>query len=348
MRHEQSVRIDRIDGFDEIIDVRSPAEFAMDRVPGSVNCPVLSDAERAQVGIVYKQVSAFAARKLGAALVARNIAHHLDSHFASRGPGWRPLVYCWRGGKRSESMAHVLREIGWQAVTLAGGYQGYRRDLLVQLDTLPSTLDFRVICGPTGSGKSRLLNALGKRGAQVLDLEALARHRGSVLGDLPGEDQPSQKMFDSLGWGVLRRCRRAEPVFVEAESKKIGVLRLPPALVERMHASRCISLEVPLEERVRLLIAEYSHLLDDPAWLRSKLERLAALHSKRTVGRWMAQIDARDWPTLVRGLVAAHYDPAYRKSQGNFYPAQDGSMTLKIPAMDDAEFEAAAGILLKD
>lgn len=344
MRHDLIVRIDRLDDFDEIVDVRSPAEFALDRVPGAVSCPVLYDAERTRVGTAYKQVSAFTARKLGAALVARNIAGHLEGHFASREAGWRPLVYCWRGGKRSDSMAHVLREIGWQAATLEGGYQEYRRELLRQLEILPATFDYRVICGPTGSGKSRLLNALRSQGAQVLDLEALARHRGSVLGDLPGTPQPSQKMFDSLVWDALRRCDRAQPVFVEAESRKIGVLRLPDALLERLQSSPCVSLDAPLEQRVRFLVAEYRHFLDDPAWLREKLGRLTALHSRHTVARWMAQVDGGEWEALVRDLIAAHYDPAYRKSLGKLYGGQ--ADTLEIATLDDAAFARAAATLL--
>ncbi|MEO8166513.1 MAG: tRNA 2-selenouridine(34) synthase MnmH, partial [Betaproteobacteria bacterium] len=238
MRYENSVSLDRLDNFDEVVDVRSPAEFALDHVPGAVNCPVLDNEERALVGTTYKQVSAFEARKIGAALVAKNVARHLDLHFAGRSHGWKPLIYCWRGGKRSGSMTHILREIGWHAASLQGGYQHYRRTLLAQLQALPARLDYRVICGPTGSGKSRLLQALAARGAQVLDLESLARHRGSVLGDLPGDAQPTQKMFDSLLWDALRHFDSAQPVFVEAESRRIGALRIPEVLLGCMRKSR--------------------------------------------------------------------------------------------------------------
>src|SRR4029077_15152996 len=177
-----------------------PGEFALDHVPGALNCPVLDDEERARVGTMYKQDSAFDARKEGAALVSRNIARHIEERFRGRGRDWRPLVYCWRGGQRSASMAHVLREVGWDAATLEGGYRAYRREVIAQLDRMPQGFRFQVVCGATGSGKSRLLAALAAQGAQVLDLERLARHRGSLLGELPGEPQPSQKMFDSLVW----------------------------------------------------------------------------------------------------------------------------------------------------
>src|SRR6185436_10010460 len=141
--------------FDTIIDVRSPAEYAEDHIPGAISAPVLDDTQRAEVGTLYKQVSAFDAKKLGAALVAKNVAGHIDQQFSGKPKDWRPLVYCWRGGKRSGAMAHILREVGWDARTLEGGYRAYRKYVLAELEKNPARLDFRVIHGPTGSGKSR-------------------------------------------------------------------------------------------------------------------------------------------------------------------------------------------------
>ena len=181
--------LDRLDDFDEIIDVRSPLEFADDHIPGAVNAPVFSNDERARVGTLYRQ-SPFDATRLGAALAARNIAAHLDTTFADRPQGWRPLIYCWRGGKRSGSMTVMFNMIGWRARQLDGGYKTYRRATLDLLDTLPPTLRLIVLTGPTGSGKTRLLDALAQAGAQTLDLEALAAHRGSLLGAWPGMAQP--------------------------------------------------------------------------------------------------------------------------------------------------------------
>ncbi|MGH8675259.1 MAG: rhodanese-like domain-containing protein, partial [Burkholderiales bacterium] len=140
--------------FDAVIDVRSPAEYADDHIPRALSCPVLDDAERAKVGTLYKQVSSFAAKRTGAALVARNVARHVETAFADRPSTWKPLVYCWRGGKRSGAMAHVLREIGWGAQTLEGGYKSYRRYVVEALAELPPRLRFRVVHGVTGSGKS--------------------------------------------------------------------------------------------------------------------------------------------------------------------------------------------------
>ena len=345
-RQGSTVGMTQLDEFDEVIDVRSPAEFAIDHVPGAVNCPTLNNEDRARVGTIYKQVSAFEARKIGAALVARNVARHLETQFCQRGKGWKPLVYCWRGGKRSASMAHVLREVGWAAATLEGGYQNYRRAVLAQLEELPSRLTWRVLCGPTGSGKSRLLHALAARGAQVLDLEALAQHRGSVLGDMPELPQPSQKMFDSLVWHALRQFDPAHPVFVEAESRKIGAVRVPERLLAGMRASTALRVQAPLAERVRFLLAEYRNRLEQPDWLKTQLQRLTALHSRETIARWLAQIDAREWDELVADLLETHYDPAYLRSMGKSYPGLGEARVLDLPRLDAHALDAAARALI--
>ncbi len=264
--------------FDAIIDVRSESEYAEDHVPGAINCPVLSDAERAAVGTMDRQQSSFEAKRHGAALVARNIARHLEHSFADKPRAWRPLVYCWRGGNRSGAMTHILSRVGWQARQLEGGYRAFRRAVLAELDRLPPQFTFRVVCGTTGSGKSRLLQNLAEAGAQVLDLEALAHHRGSVLGGLPALPQPSQKQFETRIWHALRGFRPERPVFVESESRKVGELRVPDQLLLSMRGSECIRLELPLAARVRLLRDEYVHFESDTATLHDKLDCLVALH----------------------------------------------------------------------
>jgi tRNA 2-selenouridine synthase len=309
----------QLDLFDEVIDVRSPAEYAEDHVPGAASCPVLDDAERAEIGTLYKQVSPFDAKRRGAALVSRNIARHLETAFAGRGRDWRPLVYCWRGGKRSGAMTHVLREVGWQAAQLEGGYKAYRRAVVAALETLPRTFRYIVLCGETGSAKSRVLEALAAAGAQVLDLERLAQHRGSVLGNLPGTPQPTQKMFETLVWDRLRRLEPAVAVFVEAESKKIGQLQVPDALLEAMRASDCVRVEAPVAARIAFLIEEYRHFLEDPAALKAQLECLTGLYGKDTIGDWHSAADRGEWEQLVGELLTAHYDPAYRRSTDRNY-----------------------------
>src|SRR6185503_8518447 len=300
--------------FDAVIDVRSPSEYAEDHIPQALCCPVLDDAERAQVGTLHKQASSFAARKSGAALVARNIARHVETAFAGKPAGWKPLVYCWRGGKRSGAMAHVLREIGWDARTLEGGYKSYRKHVVEELSELPQRFRFRVVHGVTGSGKSRFLRALRKAGAQTLDLEELAAHRGSVLGNLPERPQPSQKMFESLLLAKLTSLDPRKPLHVEGESRKIGQLQVPAALIEAMRASECVVLEAGLETRVALLMDEYRHFFDDPAALGAQLDCLVELHGRERIAEWKALAAQGDWHALVARLLEEHYDPAYRRS----------------------------------
>lgn len=325
--------VDELDAYDEIIDARSPAEYAEDHIPGAVNLPVLDNEERARVGTLYKQVSPFDAKKIGAALVSRNIARHLETWFAAKPRQYRPLVYCWRGGSRSGAMVHVLRSVGWPAAQLEGGYKAYRRAVIADLQTLPERLRFVVVCGKTGVGKSRFLRALGEVGGQTLDLEELAAHMGSVLGAYPDRPQPAQKMFESQVWQRLRHFDGRRPVFVESESKKIGNLHTPEALLMRMRASECLKLEADLGVRVALLKEEYAHFLADPQALGQQLDCLVGLLGRERIDRWKALAERGEWDELVTQLLVEHYDPAYSRSLGRNYPgvADGATFTLCSP-----------------
>jgi len=328
--------------FDTLIDTRSPAEFAEDHVPGAISCPVLDNEERARVGTIYKQESPFDAKKLGAALVAKNIAFHIENDFRNRPKTWKPLVYCWRGGKRSGAMAHILREIGWDAKTVEGGYKAYRRYVVDALSELPAKFTFRVVHGVTGSGKSRLLRALHAAGAQVLDLEDLAAHRGSLLGSLPERPQPSQKMFESLLLRKLQSFDAKKEVYVEGESKKIGQLQVPEALIARMRASECLLLRAGTPTRVALLMDEYRHFFTDVAKLGALLDCLVALHGRERIGEWKALAAAGKWTELVARLLEDHYDPAYLRSAPNNFPRLAAAKVLRLDSEKDAAFASLA------
>ena len=328
--------------FDTIIDARTPSEYALDHVPGAVNAPVLDDAERAQVGTLYKQVSPFEAKKLGGALVAKNVARHIEMLFSKEDKSWKPLVYCWRGGKRSGAMAHILREVGWDAQTLPGGYRAYRRWVVEQLSSLPEKFSFKVVHGPTGSGKSRFLAALARAGAQVLDLEALAAHRGSVLGGLPHQPQPSQKWFESQLLARLQSFDATRPVHVEGESKKIGEVQVPEALMARMRASPCLLLQTQLATRVTLLLEEYRHFTADRAALEAQLDCLVPLHGREKIAAWKALAAAGDWRGFVERLLLEHYDPAYTRSSLRNFAELAAAPQVRIGGSDDPAFDAAA------
>jgi len=336
VEYDREANVAQLDDFDEVIDVRSPAEFAHDHIPGSINAPVLDDAERARVGTLYKQSSPFEAKRIGAALVARNIARHLEGEFSTRPRHWRPLVYCWRGGGRSDAMREVLARIGWRAARLVGGYQTYRRFVVDALDAEPARYRFHVVCGRTGSGKSRLLQALAQLGVQVLDLERLAAHRGSVLGEVPNTPQPSQKMFESQLWAALRKLDPMQVTFVEAESRKIGNVQVPGALITHIRKSPCVVLDAPLPVRVSLLLDEYRHFLHDFATLSERLAALTSHYGRKTVEDWITQARTGHHADLVTGLLCNHYDPAYERSiRRNFaYYADAPSVTLESADAD--------------
>ena len=335
----------QLDQFDAIIDVRSPAEFAEDHIPGAINCPVLDNEERVRVGTLYKQVNAFEARKVGAALVARNIARHIDALFVMQPHEWKPLIYCWRGGNRSGSMTHILAKIGWPAVQLDGGYKEYRRHVNASLAQLPSAFTFQVVCGTTGSGKSRLLQTLDAEGAQVLDLEKLAAHRGSVLGNLPAEPQPTQKAFESAIWETLRHFDNRRVVFVESESKKVGNLRVPDALMEKMRSSSCLSLTLSQPNRVRLLMQDYAHFVKDPAALNTLLKCLIPMHGREKIGQWQTMALSGQMEALVDALLLTHYDPAYTRSIDRNFIQIAQAQHLELDDISEESFRAAARTL---
>lgn len=331
-----------LDRFDTIIDARTPAEFALDHIPGAENWPSLDNGQRIVIGTMYKQVNAFEAKKRGAAMVFHNIASHVERAVIDKPKGWRPVVYCWRGGNRSGAMAWALGAIGFQVTLVEGGYKAWRAELVADIPRRVSPLTFKVVCGPTGCGKTRLLHALAAQGAQVLDLEDLAQHRGSVLGHLPGTPQPSQKYFDTLIWSALKRFDPSRPVFVESESKKVGNLRVPDALMDAMRASPCIDLQLPDDERVGLLLEDYAYLVDDPTYFCGRLHALTELRGKQVVANWVDLIQQGRFADVFRDLLLTHYDPGYAASiQRNFARYGDAEQR-HLPDRTPAAFEALA------
>ena len=326
---------DRLDAeslgrFDEIIDVRTPAEFALDHVPGAVNLPVLSNDERAVVGTIYVQESRLKARRLGAALVARNIATHLEGPLKDRSGSYAPLVYCWRGGQRSLAMATVLEQVGWRPTCLAGGYKSWRRRVMSRLYDGPPVGRLVRLDGLTGTAKTEILGRLSGLGMQTLDLEGLAGHRGSLFGARPGCAQPSQKGFESRLVGELERLDPARPIVVEAESSKVGEIVLPPALWQAMATSPRIELSAPREARVRYLLSAYADILLDRDALKTTLAALPGRHGRKRLAAWSAMVDAADFAALAAELAELHYDPAYQRGR-----RKDEHPAMAEVAMDD-------------
>ena len=346
LRPTTKVTVDEMPSFEDRIDVRSPAEYAADHLPGAINLPVLDDVERALVGTTYVRVSAFDARKMGAALVARNIARIVEQYVRDKPREWSPLVYCWRGGQRSRALVHVLGEIGFRAMQLEGGYRAYRRHVVAMLAQWPRQFGYHVICGLTGSGKSRLIEAIAAEGGQALDLERLARHRGSLLGDIPDAPQPTQRAFESALFDAFTGFDASRPIFVESESQRIGKLQLPEGLLDSMRASACIRLEAAQSLRVAMLEADYAHLARNGALLRAQLAPLAKLHGKAVVARWIAIGASGRASELAADLLETHYDPSYERAiRRNFLRYRDATV-LRVDDITHTGFRALARGLL--
>lgn len=326
--------------FDEVIDVRSPAEFAEDHVPGAINLPVLDDDERARVGIVYVQQSRFLARRMGAALVARNAAEHLEGTLADRPSDYRPLVYCWRGGQRSGSFALILGQIGWRVGVIEGGWRSWRRLVQHALYEMPVAPPLVVLDGNTGTAKTAILQRVAALGGQVIDLEGLARHRGSLFGLVPGDRQPAQKEFESSLALALARLDPKRPVLVEAESNRIGTLRLPPMLWQAMRAAPRIEIAAPLPARAEWLVRAYADVTADGAELAARIESLSPYQPRAVLREWQALASEGEFVALAGRLMQEHYDPRYARTKLRAERAPVAEFAAET--MDEAGLDALA------
>jgi len=347
MSETRHAQIEDLAAADTIIDARTPAEFALDHIPGAINCPVLSDDERRIVGTTYKQAGAFEARRIGGAMVAANLADHLRTRFHERPRDWRPVVYCWRGGLRSGSMVQWLRLVGWDARQLGGGYKRFRRHVIDTIDTVVPRVKFRVLCGATGSAKTRVLHALAARGEQTLDLEGAAEHKGSVLGGIPGIPQPTQKRFETRVATRLAGFDLDRVVWVEAESRKIGRIALPTVLLDALRAAPCVEIAASPSARLAFLLRDYAYLGDDRAHLVGQLGLLRGLQSNETIARWIEWAQQGALEPLFQELVALHYDPLYARSQGASFAQLPGRRRVVTDDLDDAAIVALADVVAR-
>lgn len=315
--------------FDDIIDVRSPGEFAEDHVSGAVNLPVLSDAERIEVGTIYVQHSKFTAKRIGAAYIARNIADHLEGALSDKGGGYAPVLYCWRGGQRSHAMATVLDQIGWRTTLISGGYKTYRAYVTASLyDEIAPPLRLVLLDGDTGSAKTEILHRLASFGLQMIDLEGLAGHRGSLFGGLSGRAQPSQRLFESRLYAALARLDTTKPIVVEAESSRIGDRAIPSGFWRAMTLAPRIEIRATQAERARYLARAYMDIGADVAALDKAIAHLPRHHSHQQKQDWRDLARSGRVELLAHGLIAAHYDPAYARSAGKTSYASLGVIPL--------------------
>ena len=305
--------LEKPDQFSEIVDVRSPSEFQDDHIPGAINLPVLSDEERCLVGTLYKKDS-FEGKKLGAKLICKNISKMFESVFNYKNKDWQPLIYCQRGGERSKSLATILLRTGFKTNILRGGYKSYRRYVTNELEKLGNKIEFQVICGLTGSGKTRLLSELNKHGLQTLDLEGIAKHFGSLLGQYPSITQPSQKQFESNLLIAMLKLDTEQSVFVESESRKIGNRQIPTAIIKKMRGSKCLWIKMTMEERIDFLLKEYTHFVENPGKFLNIVAKFENYLDKNNFAQLVDAYNKKQWEEFVKILLQEHYDPSYLKS----------------------------------
>lgn len=297
--------------FDTIIDVRSPLEYEEDHIIGSINCPVLDDQERIIVGTIYKRESTFKAKIIGSSLTARNIAKHIEEKFINQQGSWQPLVYCWRGGQRSKAFSIILSEVGWRTCQLEGGYKKYRNEVINFLNRIGSKLKIILISGKTGSAKTKILQNIKLQGGQILDLENLANHKGSLLGKIPGLKQPSQKLFESKLYHQIKQLDLRKNVYIEAESSKIGNIHIPKTIWAKMIVSPRIEIEADLELRSSFLLKDYRYMCENPELIKPIIYGLKNRLSKKLINDWLELITKKLWLDLTKSFLENHYDPSY-------------------------------------
>ena len=297
--------------YDTIIDVRSPSEFEIDHIVGAINCPILYDDERQKVGTIYKQISSFKAKIIGSSLSAKNIAFHIEKEFLEKKGSWKPLIYCWRGGQRSKAFSIVLSEVGWRTYQLRGGYKEYRNDIIKYLDNIGMKLKIILISGKTGSAKTKILHSIRDQGAQILDLEGLARHKGSLLGAIPNLKQPSQKFFESLLFYEINKLNLKKNIFIEAESSKVGNVHIPKSIWSNMILSKRIEVVADVNTRAKFLIDDYQYMCKNPILIKPMIKGLKTRLSNNLIDSWEKLIDEKKWFELTKSFLENHYDSSY-------------------------------------
>ena len=326
---------DTINNFEKIIDVRSELEFEEDAIPKSENFPVLNNYQRKRVGKIYKN-DPFEARKIGATIIVKNIETFLKKNSLSKSQNI--LIYCWRGGMRSLSLYLVLKNIGYKVTILDKGYKEYRSFINNFFINELRSIKFKILNGLTGTGKTFFLNKLSNN-FPVIDFEKLAGHKGSILGDIPGISQPTQKKFESRIWYNMFEYKFKSEFWAESESHRIGKLFIPNKLFDKMKKGKVFNLIVPKKTRVDFILKDYKYLLEQKKKLCNSLIILKKFIGEKEFKKLKEQIDKRNYNKFVLNLLDLHYDKVYKKIQNyrNVY------RQIKLNSIDNYAFK----ILLK-
>lgn len=321
----------RLDENYVLIDVRSPHEYTLETIPGSVNIPIFDDKERELIGTIYKQESIEIAKKIGIATAAKNLPSIYD-RVSELDKEYNNLIFfCARGGFRSSSLVSLFKTLGINATKLDCGYKGYRKYVNDHLPTVVENIKFIVLYGNTGTGKTNILKSLGSQGLDTLDLEGCANHRGSILGSVGLGEQNSQKMFESLVYKSLKN-RKTNFVFVEGESKRIGKDIIPNYLYNAINNGINVKIEANIKTRVNNLLKEYVHDTDNE--LITSLHNLRKYLGDSNIDKYIKLIGEHDYKPVIEELIIKYYDPLYehrnRVYEAVFYNDNELQTTNKI------------------
>ena len=288
-----------------LLDVRSPGEYRSGHAPGAISLPLFSDAERAEVGTLYKQDSPDAALLRGLEIAGGKM-RDLVEQARRAAPDGRVVVQCWRGGQRSASVGWLLEQAGMQVAQLTGGYKAYRS--FVRRWLSDNHHPFRVLSGPTGSGKTAILHEMAARGAAVVDLEALANHKGSSFGALGEAEQPSTEEFENLLFAALRAIPTGREVWLEDESRMIGTVCQPDVFYQRLVSAPVVELVQPTEWRVNKLVHAYAGY--DRSDLAAAFTRLRKRLGGQHLQSALDALDRGDYAEAAR-VALVYYDKTY-------------------------------------
>lgn len=305
-----------------LVDVRSPGEFKTATIPGSVNIYLFNDEERKVIGTVYVQESVEKAKKLGVEAVSKNLPTIYEKINGLEKEYKKLIFFCARGGMRSSSLVSLLTSLGVNALKLRGGYKRYRAYINEQLPKVIKEVNFIVIHGNTGTGKTDILKNLSKRGYDILDLEGAANHRGSLLGSVGLGSENSQKQFESLLYNSLRN-RKSNNIFVEGESKRIGNIIIPEFIYSAMMKGKHINITADMDFRVKNIIKDYVksdnlETEDNNSQIIDALNKLRKYISDRKIDNYIKEIECCNYESVAEELMVKYYDPMYENKEYNY------------------------------
>ena len=315
---EVETAVQHMDKGSVFVDVRSPAEFADGTIPGAYNVPILDNRQRADIGIIHKQQGAATARIKGMELISPRLPQLVNAIMELHKQFRRPvIVFCWRGGLRSSAMTAFLHLCGLPVFQLSGGYKAFRRHVLDYFEH-GNWARMLVLRGMTGVGKTRILEQMRSAGQPVLNLEALANHRGSAFGAIGCGKQPGQKQFEALLWNELRHTNTDDYMLTEGESRHIGRVMLPKRLHASLQQETTLWLETDMPTRVRVISEDYDVEHLPPAAFTQALDALVQRLGHKRVNQLHQTLADRQWEELIEALMLEYYDPLY----GHTKPAQ--------------------------